>query len=138
MKIVKRILTESEVWSEDFLLKIGRGLIFVDALDILVIILNFIFELLNFSGRIWISKPTAPSICSYQWPMWLLLVIVRSTSHKFAVFSNFHGITISRLPLLKIQLIASFYIRDNLKEFRKNISFAFSRFGYSEACEIRW
>ena len=52
MKIVKRILTESEVWSEDIMSKIGRGLIFVDALDILVIILNFIFELLNFSGRI--------------------------------------------------------------------------------------
>jgi len=44
MQIVKRILTESEVWSEDILLKIGRGLIFVDALDILVLILNLIFN----------------------------------------------------------------------------------------------
>ena len=35
MQIVKRILTESDVWSEDFLLKIGSDIIFVDAFDII-------------------------------------------------------------------------------------------------------
>ena len=51
MQIVKRILTESDVWSEDILLKIGRGLIFVDALDIFSSYSKVIFELLKGDGR---------------------------------------------------------------------------------------
>ena len=50
MQIVKRILTESEVWSEDILLKIGRGLIFVDALDIFSSYSKLNFNIANFLG----------------------------------------------------------------------------------------
>ena len=51
MQIVKRILTKSEVWSEDFFLKIGRGLIFVDALDIFGSFSKLYFQFLIFWVR---------------------------------------------------------------------------------------
>ena len=52
MQIVKRILFESEVWSEDILLKIGSGLIFVDALDIFGSYSKLYFQFLTLSGKI--------------------------------------------------------------------------------------
>ena len=51
MQILKRILTESEVWSVEILLKIGRGLIFVDALDIFSSYSKLYFQILIFWVR---------------------------------------------------------------------------------------
>ena len=50
MQIVKRILTEPEVWFEGISIKIGWGLIFVDALDIFSSYSKLNFNIAEFLG----------------------------------------------------------------------------------------
>ena len=53
MQIVKRILTESEVWSEGISLKIRWSLIFIDAL--VIIILSY-YSKLNFNFAVFLGQ----------------------------------------------------------------------------------